>query len=186
MKYFYTGAENFLDEQKNPLLSLGGFISATPIPNAEIGNIFGDISQFTIDNQLRQTLAIALKNTTGKDAEDLILYFDFPTDKFSNIEIAAVIPATDSEGNKFVEKLTNSASLPFNATFNEADGVGNAINVGDLLKDDYLVFFLKRTIVDDIKDQFTCDALDTKTDEKGILTLVTSEDTDLVLNWTEV
>jgi len=182
MKFFYTNSRCFNDTQPKPLLSLGGFISSTPIPNSLVGNLFGDISSFKIDKKDEfDTIGIVLLNDEGVNVTDILLHFDFETDAFTKIEVAAPIQIDDDgDGNLSMEKIVNSHSLPFIGNFVEANGVINQINIGNLLAGEFLGLWLKRTLLPNIKDNFTSENLDTNFGTPP----VTQENVKLQLNWT--
>jgi len=188
MKLFYTGADKFNNLQPNIVLSLGGFISSTPIPNAQLSNLFSDISSFSISKDQFTVIAIALQNTLAKDVTDIFLWFDFLTDAFTKLEFAFVDVNDDSEGNLSIEKLSNSHSLPFFGTFQEASGEANKVNIGDLLKGQYLGLYIKQTFLPDLSDKFTCDELTKNIEDDGSFTTKPNTKEDIVLNldWTEV
>lgn len=47
MKFYYTGAKTAGGEQTDPLASIGGYVSNTEVPEAQLGNIFGAPSRIT-------------------------------------------------------------------------------------------------------------------------------------------
>lgn len=192
MELFYTGAKKFLDEQKKAELSLGGFVSSTKVPNDFFGNLFGEVSAYTIDKNSRETIAIVLQNTTGADVIDVLLHFIFPVGTFVKVEVASVQLTQDTEGSFCMEKIENMRALPFVGTFFEANGIGNAVNLGNLADKAFLGLWLQRTLVPDIKkDNFECAALEANfsdglKDEVGFVTVPLPQDetVELNLSWT--
>lgn len=192
MELFYTGAKTFLSEQKKAELSLGGFPSSTKVPNDFFSNLFGEISAYTIDKNSRETIAIVLQNTTGALVSDILLHFIFPTGTYAKIEVASVQLTQDTEGSFCMEKIENMRALPFVGAFFEANGIGNAVNLGNLKDKEFLGLWLQRTLVPDIKkDNFECDVLadnfsDGVGDDVGFVTVPLPQDetVELNLSWT--
>lgn len=141
MKFYYTGALHAEDAQVNPENSLGGFISSTIIPNDLLANLFTDISLFSLDKLPRETKGVILENDSIDDLENVIVYFEYPTDALCKLEIAAVTLVD----NNLMERLSNSKSLPYQATFHEANGLINAVNLGNLVAGAKIGIWLKRT-----------------------------------------
>lgn len=183
MKLYYTGAKENNIAQTDPDKSLGGFLSSTRTPNDLVNNLFGDISKYTIDKKLRETKALILHNDTGVAVTNLNFYFDIPADTYCKFEIAAVTITPDSDGNVFMEKITSFRGSPFSGVFTEADGVANQVLLSASLADDsYLGLWVRRSILDDVKDKFACDQL--YADFKNSTPLPESGYVDLVLDWT--
>lgn len=187
MKFYYTGAEKFDDLQPNIDKSLGGFISCTPIPNAQVSNLFSDISKFGLEKNNFTVIGMALRNELPNDVTDILLWFEFPAGFITNLEVAIVVVNDDGEGNLSIEKLPNQSSLPYFSEFNEADTMANQINIGDLTKGSYLGLFIKRTFIDTASEDLSCDALEENVDEEGEFKddPVTEEDVSLKLSWTD-
>ena len=147
MIFCYTSASN--KEQLNPGLSLGGYLSS-PVPNSRVNNLFGDITSLGIDRNEPVYIGLFLKNTTGTAITGVSLWFDYPTNCYSKLEIAAVMPLLDPEGNPIIEIINSIFSAPYNGVFFEATGQSNAISLGDIAKDGLLGIWFKRTILKDI------------------------------------
>lgn len=145
MKLYYSTIEETDAEQKQPRFSLGGFISSTVVPNNSIENLFGDITPYTIRNNRDEYIAVMLKNTTGSTATGVTIWFEYPTIQRYKLLIAAVTPNANGE----IEHIDNQYSQPYNATFYEADGVGNAVNIGDINDGDFVGLWIKRELLMD-------------------------------------
>ena len=181
IKLYYSNSKIYLTEQKNPSESLGNFPSSSVVPNNYMSNLFSMISQLTIENDTQEVIGVFLKNEEGVDISDLTLYFDYPENSQSKIEVAAVTPSQDSEGRHYIESIPNMNSLPYDATFYEADGVENKVNLGDLEADAYLGLWFKRTLNSGLIK--TCDEL--YTDFENDSTPEEVEDISLVFGWDE-
>ena len=145
MKIYYTNAFKGNEPQNEAVNSLGGYVSNSEVPNDLMGNLFSSISPNFIEKNYREIKGIILKNDEGIKITDVLLYFTVLEAIICKYRIAAVALAEDDCG-KYMEKLENSRALPYSATFYEADGVGNAINVGDLEIGGMIGLWVERTI----------------------------------------
>jgi len=133
MKLYYTVASAPEDIQTKVNLSLGGYKSINPLPNSVIGNLFGDISMYTVKNSSgNKYVGLVLKNEGVKDVEDIFVWFVYPTSCSSKFRIAAVDMVADTEGNLLMEHISTNESKPLYATFVEANAEANKVNLGDL------------------------------------------------------
>jgi len=183
MKIYYTGANENNEAQPDPEKSLGGFISSTATPNDLANNLFGDISKYTIDKKLRETKALILKNDTGSTVTNLNLYFTIPAGTYCKFEVAAVTVTPDASGHVYMEKITSFRGTPYSGAFTEADGVSNQVLLSSsFTNNSYLGLWFRRTILDNVKDNFSCDQL--YTDHQASTELPSSGHVDIVLDWT--
>lgn len=149
MKFYYTTSGEVESSQRKKSSSLGGYKSSTVIPNDDLNNLFGDITPFGITQNKPIYIGVMLKNETGSDATGITFYFDYPTDPqiaYSKLEIAIVSLAQDAEGNYYMEHVDTQYSKPYNATFQESNGVGDSISLPDMVADSMLGMWIKRTI----------------------------------------
>lgn len=182
MKIYYTGASEYNLDQRDPDRSIGGFLSSTLTPNDMNNNLFGDISKYTLDKKLRETKALILKNDTGSTVTNLYFYFDI-ADPYCKFEIAAVVVTPDVNGKVYMEKLQSFRAAPFSGNFTEADGVANKVLLSaSFANNAYLGLWVRRSVLAEAKDSFTCDAL--YEDFKNSVPLPDSGYADLVLDWT--
>lgn len=150
MRFYYTGAVDFLDTQKDPFLSLGGYISSTVVPNNKLNNALSSISSYSKQKGESEIILIALKNELGIDISNISLWIDSEVNSSINLEIAVVkptlVPCADGDKYKF-EKISNSESEPYYVDeFSSIEGKDNALNISEIKKDSYLGFWLKKTI----------------------------------------
>ena len=170
MQLYYTNSQKAEGEQNNPLLSLGGYISISPVPNDYLGNVISDISRLAIDNKSRETIILALKNTLLNDVDNVKIWFEYPTDDEDNnishikLELAIVDPTVDDCGDFKFERINSISASPLYATFIEANGNDNAIDVGEILSGRSVGIWFRKTInqinaaplsCDDLYDNFT-------------------------------
>lgn len=148
--YTTTAGENELQSRFDK--SLGGYKSSSLVLNDDFDNFFGDISNYTIQNSDKSNyIGIIIKNE-GVDKTDINIWFEYPSDSYSVIELAAVDLTTDSDGFKYMENIPTISSTPVYADFYEADGEVNKLNIGGLLSDEAVGIWLKRTIDRDVVD----------------------------------
>jgi hypothetical protein len=148
MRFYYTSSVGIDKENFNPILSLGGYISS-PVPNSRNNNLFGDITQLGIIQNEPTYIGLFLQNITGVDVANIKFWVEYPENCYSKIEIAAVIPSEDLEGNPIIEHVNNIHSQPFNGDFYEANGEVNAVDLGSLANNGLLGIWFKRTILTD-------------------------------------
>ncbi len=146
MELYYTTSVGQDEEQTKPALSLGGYRSSITLPNAKLSNLFGEVSQYTIEKDNDQYIALILWNTTGIDATDVTIWFEVPTDTYTNYEIAAVDLAADPDGVLAMERVRDINTRPLVGTFVDATGIGNAQDIGDILNDGMVGLWIKRTL----------------------------------------
>ena len=108
IKLYYSGAKSYNAPQINPLNSLGGYLSSTPIPNGENNSVFSDVSLLSIKNKTRECKLIVLKNELANISNVKI---------WSNYEIAIVAPSENNNGEIIFEGIPNYNSIPYYAKF---------------------------------------------------------------------
>lgn len=152
MILFYTGAIKTGQVQKNPALSLGGYISSSVIPNGIIDNLFPDISLSDLKNNQDQIKVIALQNVTGADLNDFTIYFSSDPASFCKIQLGVVAPMFGGDCNcSYFESLDNQYALPYYATFADYDVNSwwsySANFSTPFVNGAYLGLFLKRSLI---------------------------------------
>lgn len=148
---YYTGAEQFNFPQIDPLKSLGGNISSSLIANQSINNLFGSISNFSLQKKTSDTKIIALKNSLNADLLNFKFYYTLDFNSQFDYEFAFVKPTQDGCGNLIFEKLNNSESSPYYASFITPDpkDFQNEVNLSSFEKNSYLGLFIRRKIKQD-------------------------------------
>ena len=185
MRLYYTTTAGYLESQTKKSSSLGGYQSSLVVPNDDLNNLFGDISPFSINQNKAQYIGLMLKYETAGDLPDMLFYFDYPDNCYSKLEIAAITPTTDPDGNYLIEHVDTQYIKPYSATFVEADGVDNAVNLGNLANGSLLGLFIKRTLdLDDINEDYA-DYISkpSGSDLYEEKTLGIEDSIDLVFNW---
>jgi hypothetical protein len=156
MKFYYTTSADPDSAQTKPSLSLGGFKSGSPTLNEENGNLFDEITPYTLTKNKNEYIALMLVNETGADKTNLQIWFEFPTDSYSKYQVAGVIPAIDGDGNPFIERIETRNSKPFYADFEDAE-VGTKYDLGDLVNNAQLGIWIKRELLMDFIETDSCD-----------------------------
>lgn len=154
MKFYYTGASATEEIQNKPIFSLGGFKSSSIVPNGQISNLFGDISELTIDKNNFDIIGIILKNELPNKAKDILFHFEYEENSYIKIEVAFVSVVMATDGSIYMEKIVNSHSLPYIGDFVNPYNEANKINIGDLNKNSMIAIWFKKTLeLNNIKNQ---------------------------------
>jgi hypothetical protein len=127
MKLYYTGAPDFLQEQENPLQSLGGYISKSPVKNGGVASIFGSISQKLLREGGKEYRIVALKNETESSKAITLYYSNLSKDPVSSFKMGLVAPATDDCEGLYVEKIASIYNKPVSGSFADNRGEANAL-----------------------------------------------------------
>jgi len=146
MRLYYTTSAGEDQVQTSPDISLGGYRSATQLPNGKVHSVFGEISKYTISKNLPEYIGLILKNISGGDVTNVLIWFDVPSDSYSSYEIAAVNLADDGSGVFAMERVGDRNSQPLIGEFANATGDGNKQNVGDIVDTEMIGLWFKRTI----------------------------------------
>jgi hypothetical protein len=105
-------------------------------------NLFGDVSVYSIISDRSEYIALILKNETGVAIKDISLYFIYP----SGCQITLAIGAVALDSNNAMEHIDTPYQAPYNAEFFEADGQGNAVDLGDLGVDGMIGLWIRKSI----------------------------------------
>lgn len=146
MKLYYTVASAYDAPQENPVNSIGGYKSSTPLSNGLIDSIFDELSLRGMANNSSQYKAIVLVNDSESLVTNLQLYFKIPENQISycDFTVAAVQMSLDSGGNPIMERTQNLYAKPFYAQFYPASEE-NPVSLGDLEAGQSLGIWLCRT-----------------------------------------
>jgi hypothetical protein len=147
MKLYYTISNGEPNEsQSTPSLSLGGFLSSSLVKNNSLDNLFGEITPYTITKEQDEYIGLMLVNDTGGDITGVNVWFDHPEDSYSKFYILGVLPATNGDGDKYIEAIPDRFSQPVYGTFEEAD-VNNKYSLGDIVDGDIVGVWIKRELL---------------------------------------
>jgi len=151
MYLYHTVITGNEEEQLVPALSLGGFKSSSRVVNSKNGNLFPDISNMTITNYSQnQYIGLVLKNETGVARTNVEFWFEFPAKCYSNMKVAAVDMALDSNNFLQMEHVSNINEKPLNAEFFEANGSAAKVLIGDLAINEQVGIWIERSLLLDI------------------------------------
>ncbi len=188
MKLFLSGAKTF-EGASEPSKSLGGYPSSTEVQNGQIGNLFPNISLYTIQLNRAEVRAIVLHNEEEATLAGLKVWLVYPYDENSEddniaeFELGyAVLESDGCGGLRFPSSVTSPNALPYNVTFHaNAVGEENALDLPDLESDLYLGLWLKRVLKDETQTPATDEELEAILD--GDVVPETLEDITLQFVW---
>jgi hypothetical protein len=153
MKLYYTSSTSQDAIQADPRLSLGGYKSASPLPNNAFDNLFSEITQFMLSKLPEdEFIALVLKNETGVEVDNLWLWFEYGNTPYSKYLVAAVDMTADVNGILQMEHVPNRNSKPLYADFYEAPGQVNAVEIGTVAIDGMVGIWIQRSLVDGLAD----------------------------------
>lgn len=95
MMLYLTGAPNSWKTspdapQNDPRMSLGGYVSSTPVPNGALNVLFDQISLLTLQNRPTECMAFALINGYDQPVSDVEIKIVGADDDVCQFEVAAV------------------------------------------------------------------------------------------------
>jgi hypothetical protein len=150
MYLYYTVSSGVEAIQLKPQLSLGGYKSSVKLRNSQLGNLFGDITPFTITtNNQNQYAALILKNETGAPITTVKMWFEYPADSYSKLRVAAVDLFIGVDSVAQMEHIDMSTSKPLNGDFFEADGEANPVDLGDMVAGEMIGIWIERELLID-------------------------------------
>ena len=152
MRLYYTASQPE-ERQAKLSLSIGGYKSAVPVSNDVFGNMFSDITMYTVKmGVLKSFLGLVLKNETAA-VLNLDIWVVVPANCYSKYKLSAVDMATDSDGNPFMERVSHNGARPLYAEFVSADGEPNKLNIGAIAAGECVGLWIERELdLDIIKD----------------------------------
>ena len=99
--------------QTDPMRSLGGFVSSSPVPNAAVNVLFDLISSLTIEKRQKETIGICLVNKFDFPVKNVTLKIIGDDTNLAEFKVAAV-----PVGNElFMEKISSRYQEPIQAEF---------------------------------------------------------------------
>lgn len=180
LKLYYTTTKGEDELQPYSYRSLGGYKSDSPVMNDQFDNFFGEISEYSIaNNNESQYIGLILKNE-GTDKTNILLYFSRQETCYSKLYISAVSLSQDSDGKYFMENIPTIHSLPIYAEFFEAEGVDNAVSLGDLASGEMVGLWIKREILLDIISADRANVVSTDPENENRVVAVERETTDTI------
>lgn len=157
MKLLYTGAPNFDQQQKNPIKSIGGYISSTPIDNGGLNNLFGSISQSSLFERSTEYRALALYNDSDEEKLVRIFYKNLSTQPLTTIKMGLQAVGQDSCQGKYLTKLSSVYNSPSAIIFSDNRENNNGLNI-TIQPNTYIGLWIERSInAVAAKDYLDCD-----------------------------
>ena len=160
MKFYYTGAAKYNTEQRNPSLSIGGFVSSSEIPNDVVANLFGNISKLAEQNLQRQAILIAVKNTFNEKIQGVLFSFLVANwDKLiTEFDIAFVASSKNECGDIYFDKINDSGAIPY-VTFETLSSSNYQFDLGDFEVGQVIGIWLVRKILKNKLTPISCEQL---------------------------
>lgn len=161
MRLFFTGAKTFLAEQANPNLSLGGFVSSSPVPFDQLDGVFGGVSDYEAANGNREVRCFVLKNESGGLVSGATVWYESAAvNAIFSYRMAIVAVGTNDCSEFFTEKIANGQTLPLNATFTDNRDQANALTFPDVADGAYVALWVERvTNSYAFQESMSCDNL---------------------------
>jgi len=160
MKIYYTGSVEYNTQQLDKDLSIGGYKSSSLVPNDIVGNLFGSVSMYSLDKNLRETRAIIIHNDSATDKLNLYLWFEKLLQSVGRYEVAAVALTPDSDGEVSMESIGSIRATPYSGVFVEADGKANKqLILPNFEAGSYIGIWLRRVLTDSDKDIYNPDVM---------------------------
>lgn len=187
IRLYYTGAKSFLEEQRSPSKSLGGYISSSAIPNALINNLYADISYSNLQEGVQQLRVIALKNEGISTLVNVTAHIEHIVNKEGIIDnmadfyIGYATPKSDDCGI-YGEKVENEEAEPYQSELQKSSGELQKISLLNIEKDQFVLLYLqRRIIINELSEQEEIDAIRKAYEEKTKTDRV--ENVQLVFNY---
>lgn len=122
MLLYLTGASTSLvksedNPQTDASKSLGGYISSTPAPNADLNSLFDMISSYALEKKQKETIALGLINQLETAVKNVELKIVTDVDNVATFKVAAVVV---SSGNYRMESISSRYQVPMTAEFHDA------------------------------------------------------------------
>jgi len=175
LKLYYTSKKGKDELQSRPDLSLGGFKSATAVPNGSVNNLFSDISLYSVVRGQNEFIALIIKNEGSVALPNLKLWFNFPANCQREVEVAAVELSVDGS----MEGVESPYNQPYHATFHKANGEENKVELGDLDADEELGLWFKGIVDKEaIKERYSDEKLYEDGNPKE-----EDEDIEIIFEW---
>jgi len=158
MRLYHTGALTYNTPQPESEKNLGGLVASSPLANGTLNNLFGGISQSTLQNPKKEYRAVVLKNE-GTLATDIQLYYtNNSSSPLATFKMALVALASDGCGGYEMESIPGVNSAPINAIFKNNLAAANALVIPSLPINAEIGIWIERSLnAKAIKDSQTCD-----------------------------
>lgn len=147
MQLYYSGAPEPTAIQTNPILSLGGFISSSRVPNGSIGNLFPPVTKKHVQHNLFDIILIVLTNKTSNEISSYTIWTTVAENDKCAYEIACVNPAYDSVNKAYVfESIDSTRELPYQAELDLRNENNKVEITASLLPGKSIGIWIKRSL----------------------------------------
>jgi len=159
MKLYYTGAKTFNAIQDKPYLSLGGFMSSSPVPNDKLDNLFESPSQSILSEGRNSCIGIILKNELA-NLVNLRFFFELNEKDIFNYKIGFSEVAIQGT-TRSIEKIYSTYSKPYLVEFNQAPTVDQQLELEAFNLNDHLgIWILREFSPEKYKEQYSSSSLE--------------------------
>ena len=146
--------------------------------------MFGEISVYGLNENLKETRAFIIHNDSGGAYTNLNIWIDKVVGALGTYEISAVALTPDANNEVFMEKIDNIRATPFTASFVEADTVSNKqLLSASFANDGYIGIWVRRLLTSEDSGQYDCDVLYANHTADPQVKLVTDSGIDITLEW---
>lgn len=180
LKLYYTGSEEPLEPQEDPLKSIGGYVSITEF-NEGLNTLFGDISinEFIEGKRDYRSLVIVNSNTVN-DINNIKIYYKNNSTKPSvNLKMGAA-SLQENDCGLFLQKLSDDREKPNDVSFRNNKTELQALKIDQIKAGEAIGLWIERhSPKSSYKKIFNCDSLYnefSKELEKAALEITSSAD----------
>lgn len=150
--FYYTASENGARQLKSHL-SIGGYKSSSIVPNDVFGNMFSDISMYTVRMGLTKNYIAFIIHNDSSSSVTPDIWVEKEENCYSNIKVSPVDLATDPDGALFMERVIHNAAKPVYAEFVSIDTEANKISLGTIPAGGFIGLWVERELdLDKIKE----------------------------------
>lgn len=158
MRLYYTVISKEGDPQQKPTLSLGGFCSSSPVPNESFDNLFSEITEYTIQNNVPQYIGLILKNTFDQEADQVKLWMEQDPNDYGKFRVGVVKLTSNGQ----MENIVSPSSKPVYSEFYDVTGEEEAISIPNMKPGEMYGIWVERTLNADseyLQKRTQCDFL---------------------------
>jgi hypothetical protein len=124
----YTGATKQGAQQIEPLFSLGGFLSSSPVANDFYSNLFGEITLNTVKNKIVDHICIALVSEQAINNVHLTIKTKYSDQ--GRFRVGGVLVNQDDCKKYGIPKIQNVNSKPVNVNFYDCTSFYGETEIG--------------------------------------------------------
>lgn len=147
----YTGAPKQDATQIEPLFSLGGFVSSSPVANDFYSNLFSEITLSTIENRSVEHIVLGLRSDEA--IENIIFCMKTTKANQGRFRVAASLIKVDDCGNFKIPAIQNINSKPVNLKFHDCTNFFGETKIGFLIQPqlgDFIEIFSNGSLIGEV------------------------------------